>query len=72
MLSRSHGYFTQEPRVFSAGTIPMATVHRMNIDDTDMINIDVEGYEMEVHKGAIESLKNTQYLMIDLNNNTKN
>ena len=35
------------------------------------IKIDVEGYEMEVLKGAVETLKNTQYLMIELNNNTK-
>ena len=40
-------------------------------DDVDVIKIDVEGYEMEVLKGALETLKTTKYLMIELNNNTK-
>lgn len=71
MISLSQGDFTQERRVVSDGTIPMVTVDSMKIDDIDMIKIDVEGYEMEVLKGARESLKNTQYLMIELNNNTK-
>ena len=36
-----------------------------------MIKIDVEGYEMEVLKGAEKLLQNVRYLMIELNNNTK-
>ena len=71
MISLSQSDFTQERRVISDGTIPMVTVDSMAIDDIDMIKIDVEGYEMEVLKGATKSLRNTQYLMIELNNNTK-
>jgi hypothetical protein len=36
-----------------------------------MIKIDVEGYEMEVLKGATKTLETVKYLMIELNNNTK-
>jgi hypothetical protein len=36
-----------------------------------LIKIDVEGYEMKVLKGAEKTLKKSQYLMIELNNNTK-
>ena len=35
------------------------------------IKIDVEGYEMEVLKGANKTLQNVKYLMIELNNNSK-
>ena len=36
-----------------------------------MIKIDVEGYEMEVLKGASKMLETVRYLMIELNNNSK-
>ena len=71
MISLSEDDFTQSKRVIGEGTIPMVTVDSLQIEDVDLIKIDVEGYEMEVLKGAIETLKNTQYLMIELNNNTK-
>ncbi len=71
MISLSEDDFTQSKRVIGEGTIPMVTVDSLQIEDVDLIKIDVEGYEMEVLKGAIETLKNTEYLMIELNNNTK-
>ena len=37
----------------------------------DFLKIDVEGGEMEVLKGAEKTLAKAQYLMIELNNNTK-
>jgi len=43
----------------------------MAYEDVDMIKIDVEGYEMEVLKGATKTLESVKYLMIELNNNTK-
>ena len=36
-----------------------------------LLKIDVEGFEMEVLKGAAKTLEHVQYLMIELNNNTK-
>ena len=35
-----------------------------------MIKIDVEGYEMDVLKGAKKVLESCQYVMIELNSNT--
>jgi hypothetical protein len=35
------------------------------------MKIDVEGYEMHVLQGAEKTLERTEYLMIELNNNTK-
>jgi FkbM family methyltransferase len=71
MICLSEDNFTQSKRVIGEGTIPMVTVDSLGINDIDVIKIDVEGYEMEVLKGATKTLENTQYLMIELNNNTK-
>ena len=49
----------------------MITIDSLSYENIDLIKIDVEGYEMEVLKGAEKTLTNTQYLMIELNNNTK-
>ena len=71
MISLSEDDFTQSKRVVGVGTIPMITIDSLGLDDVDLIKIDVEGLEMEVLKGAVETLSNVQYLMIELNNNTK-
>jgi FkbM family methyltransferase len=71
MISLSDDDFTQAKRVVGDGTIPMVTIDSLNLDDVDLIKIDVEGYEMEVLKGAENTLKNVDYLMIELNNNAK-
>ena len=39
--------------------------------DLAVLKIDVEGYEMEVLKGAEKTLNSVSYLMIELNNNSK-
>ena len=50
----------------------MITLDSLEVDKVDMIKIDVEGYEMEVLKGAEKMLQSVKFLMIELNNNTKN
>ena len=71
MISLSEDNFTQAKRVVGAGNIPMVTIDSLNFTDVDLIKIDVEGYEMEVLKGADKTLENVKYLMIELNNNSK-
>jgi len=71
-VSLTEDNFTQAKRVVdSRGNIRMVTIDSFDYKDVDLIKIDVEGYELEVLKGADKTLKNTQYLMIELNNNTK-
>ena len=71
MISLSEDDFTQSKRVIGEGTIPMVTIDSLGLEDIDLIKIDVEGYEMEVLKGAEETLKGVKYIMIELNSNTK-
>jgi FkbM family methyltransferase len=70
-VSLTEDDFTQAKRVDSDGNIRMVTIDSFDYKDVDLIKIDVEGYELEVLKGADKTLRNTQYLMIELNNNTK-
>lgn len=70
-VSLTEDNFTQAKRVNEKGNIRMINLDYMNYQDVDMIKIDVEGYEMQVLKGATKTLENVKYLMIELNNNTK-
>jgi FkbM family methyltransferase len=70
-ISLTEDDFTQAKRVEKEGDIRMVTLDSLAYEDVDLIKIDVEGYEMEVLKGAENTLASTQYLMIELNNNTK-
>ena len=63
--------FTQAKRVAGDGKIQMVTIDSLEYNDVDLIKIDVEGYEMEVLKGAEATLENCKYIMIELNNNSK-
>ena len=45
----------------------MITIDSLGLESVDVIKIDVEGYEMEVLKGAEQTLKNTKFIMIELN-----
>lgn len=63
--------FTQARRIISSGNILMKTVDSFNFKDVDLIKIDVEGFEMNVLRGAKDTLKNCKFLMIELNNNSK-
>ena len=70
-ISLTQDDFTQAKRIDREGKIRMTTIDDMNYQNVDLIKIDVEGYEMEVLKGATKTLQSVQYLMIELNNNTK-
>ena len=70
-VSLTEDNFTQAKRVDEKGNIRMITLDHMEYENVDMIKIDVEGYEMEVLKGATKTLESVKYLMIELNNNTK-
>jgi len=71
MISLTEDDFTQAKRVTGDGDIRMTTIDSLKYSDVDLIKIDVEGYEMKVLKGAEKTFKESQYLMIELNNNTK-
>ena len=49
----------------------MRTLDSFKLEKVDLIKIDAEGYEMKVLEGANKTLESCQYLMIELNNNTK-
>jgi len=77
-ISLTKDNFTQAKRVEENGSVPMHSIDYFNYKDVEMIKIDVEGYEMEVLKGAHKTItfndenqSNVQYIMIELNNNTK-
>ena len=71
LISLTEDNFTQAKRVLDEGDIRMVTIDSFGYKDVDLIKIDVEGYEMQVLEGAKDTLMTSQYLMIELNNNTK-
>ena len=71
MISLNNDDFTQARRVIGEGDIQMVAIDSFEFTDVDLIKIDVEGYEMEVLKGAKQTISTCKYLMIELNNNTK-
>ena len=75
-VSLNEDDFTQAQKIDlsidSKKNIRMITLDSLEVDKVDMIKIDVEGYEMEVLKGAEKMLQSIKFLMIELNNNTKN
>ena len=69
-ISLDDNTHTQAKRVIGEGDIPMTTIDSLKLS-ADLIKIDVEGYEMEVLKGADKTLETPQYIMIELNSNTE-
>ena len=70
-VSLTDDEFTQAKRVDGRGKVRMVALDDLEIENVDLIKIDVEGYEMRVLKGAEKLLQTTNYVMIELNNNTK-
>ncbi len=63
---------TQNTRViFEPGDTKISKLDSLETTGMDMLKIDVEGLEMEVLKGASTKLNEVEYLMIELNNNSK-
>jgi len=71
LVSLTKDDFTQAKRVLDSGTIRMVALDDLGLEDVDLIKIDVEGYEMQVLMGAKKLLQTVNYVMIELNNNTK-
>jgi FkbM family methyltransferase len=70
-VSLTKNDFTQQKRVAGEGDISMVRIDDFDYQDVDLIKIDVEGYELEVLKGAQNTLQKIEYLMIELNGNTE-
>lgn len=69
-LSEEHA--TQNTRVLKEkGQTTITKLDSMKFSDIDLVKIDVEGLEMEVIRGGIDTISKAQYLMIELNNNSK-
>ncbi len=63
---------TQNTRVLlEKGETKISKLDSLDTTGVDMVKIDVEGLEMEVLKGAQNKLQNIEYIMIELNNNSK-
>ena len=72
LVALSRESATQNTRVLpQAGSVPMTTLDLVARPDTDLVKMDVEGFEMTVLQGGQRTIQRTRYLMIELNNNGK-
>lgn len=72
LVSLTNDDFTQKKRIAGPGDIKMIRIDDLEYKNIDLIKIDVEGYELEVLKGAQNTLKTVKYVMLELNGNTEN
>lgn len=61
---------TQYPHINLTGKtiVPITKVDELDIPKVNFINIDVQGYELEVFKGSEKYLQNVDYIMSEVNN----
>ena len=72
MITLTNETATQNTRVLlEQGDVKINKLDSLDIDGVDMLKIDVEGLEMEVLRGASKKLDKIEYIMIELNNNSK-
>jgi FkbM family methyltransferase len=63
---------SQNTRVLiEKGDTKISKLDSLDLPEIDMLKIDVEGLEMEVLLGGKNKLENIEYIMIELNNNSK-
>jgi FkbM family methyltransferase len=68
----SNSGMSKVEEVDSSDYIPMTTIDAFEFTDIGMIQLDVEGYEFEVLKGAMQTIKNNRpVLMIETDNPEK-
>lgn len=51
--------------------VPITKIDLLDIPKCNFINIDVQGYELEVLKGGVDYLKNVDYILIEVNENAE-
>ena len=71
-ILKPHVHLTQYPNIIfnNKEIVEINKLNNISYDRNkyNFINIDVQGYELEVFKGAISSLKNIDYIMTEINN----
>ena len=62
-------HIEEMPWIHFKGTekVEVKTLDSFNITGYNFINIDVQGYEMEVFKGGMDTLKNIDYIYSEVN-----
>ena len=54
----------------SSESVKMRTFDSLSLNNVNFMSVDTQGYELEVLLGSVESLKNIDYLIIEINRKT--
>jgi FkbM family methyltransferase len=63
-MNEGHGTVTDAPENFTGDKAKQVRLDSFNLENISFIKIDVEGYEMEVIRGALETIKKNKPTMI--------
>ncbi|MBA3238582.1 MAG: FkbM family methyltransferase [Parachlamydiaceae bacterium] len=63
-INQGHGTVTESPENFGGDRAKMIRLDDLNLNNISFIKMDVEGYEMNVIKGGIETIKSNKPIMI--------